>query len=505
MTSSIDFPGAEYRRRRGRDIFVRSLSGSYTLTGSTSIYGGNGDDVVTGADLSDSYRGLLIYGYTDSTDLPTNLSLDPATGQSGAWQPDYGGGASDGMILTITSDQRNPIYLSYVGGPGDDRVTGSTRMWGWTPILVGSTTQRGLPAPAPIYELGPGGGTDGFLLALTAYANPEIRSLTYFGGSGDDRPLGITYANNADLLVTGETNSADFPLAKSFQTQRAGETDAFLMRVVNFAAGPVVWASTLMGGSGSDRGVKLVSMPNGEVVMGGVTNSPDLVMVKPLQAAYGGGASDTFLARFAPDLSRLVSSTYFGGSGADELTSLSTDSVGNLFAGGFTNSPDFPLKNAVQPSYGGGADDGFFLHLDSDGTVHHASYLGGSGSDRILGMSVEGEFSVIVSGQTSSPDFPIAAADQSTLAGSASGFLTRISTNLLGVGRVISGKNLRASFPLSIGRGASAVEIVVTSSDPSKVLVAQRPTDPGQGSIVQGTPPFGQGRVLYVDCLVDRG
>lgn len=508
MTSSIDFPGAEYRRRRGRDIFVKGASSVYDGVNSTAIYGGNGDDVVTGADLSDTSRGVMVFGYTDSADLPTNLSIDSTTRQPSAWQADYGGGASDGFILTVARNQSYPVlYLSYVGGPGDDQITGAATLWGGSPVLVGSTTGRGLPAPAYTTALGPGGGMDGFLLSMSAILDPFIRSLTYFGGTGDDRPLGVVYGNDGIPVVTGETSSNDFPLVGALSAQRAGDTDAFLIRVASLASKPTVVASTLLGGSGSDRGVKLLTLPNGDIALGGVTSSPDLTLLNPIQAAYGGGASDVFVARLSQDLSRLGSSTYFGGSGADELTALTMDSFGSILVGGFTNSGDFPVKNAVQPSFGGGADDGFFFYSDWDGTLYQSTYLGGSGSDRILGLTLDGTFSVLAYGQTSSPDFPAVAASQNTLAGNMDGFLTRINAGLLGVGRVISGKNLRANITVTVGKlnGSDSAEVSARSSDPSKVLVSERLSAPGRDSATLEKAQYTSTRGLYVDCLADSG
>src|SRR6202040_2538099 len=69
-TTSIDVPGAPFARRKGVDIFVR-----YSDT-QTFVFGGSGDDQVTSASFGAfSGSSVLIGGYTNSLDLPTNLFL----------------------------------------------------------------------------------------------------------------------------------------------------------------------------------------------------------------------------------------------------------------------------------------------------------------------------------------------------------------------------------------------------------------------------------------------
>ena len=148
--------------------------------------------------------------------------------------------------------------------------------------------------------------------------------------------------------------------------------------------------ATLFGGSGWDRGAALSLLPNGAVLVAGATASADLPLANPIQPAYGGGPSDAFLAQFTPDLSRLTASTYYGGSSDDEATTVTTDLLGNIFLAGWTSSSDFPVKNALQSQFGGGPDDGFLLHFDTDGSLHQATYFGGSGSDRALGLYAPG-------------------------------------------------------------------------------------------------------------------
>ena len=494
MTTSTDFPNAAGAgARKGRDILLRGPLLSTVV--STIIIGGSGDEVVTGA-ARESNQGLVIVGYTDSKDLPTSL-----TNAGTIAQPEYGGGASDGFVFVLQPSSFQRQYLfSYLGGPGDDRITGVVWPFGTSPTIVGTTTAPWIALPSGMSIFGPLGGIDGFVATVTSGA--RVFNLAYFGGTGDDRALGIARALDFSFLITGATSSSDFPLVNPLYGQRSGESDAFLLSLQMIFPQPVMTASTLFGGSGADRGTQAAQLFNGNVVLGGVTSSANLPVTNAVQPVYGGGTSDAFLTLFTPDLSRVVSSTFYGGSGFEELTALVTDSQGNLYAGGFTSSPDFPVKNAVQKSFGGGLDDGFLLHFDDASVLQQATYLGGSGSDQLRSLISDSQLGVVAAGQTTSVDFPIVGAGQTSLAGNADGFVTQIGSALISIGSLSSGKDLRAKATVLLGNlnGSRGTSVVVTSSDRTIVLLATALNDAGSTSVTTGN-----GRDLYVDCLVDKG
>ena len=71
-----------------------------------------------------------------------------------------------------------------------------------------------------------------------------------------------------------------------------------------------------------------------------------------MQATYGGGQFDAFLAEIDPSqvgAASLVYSTYLGGSDQDASDGIALDGAGNAYVTGFTASLDFPTKNAYQP------------------------------------------------------------------------------------------------------------------------------------------------------------
>lgn len=75
--------------------------------------------------------------------------------------------------------------------------------------------------------------------------------------------------------------------------------------------------------------------------------------------------------------------TYLGGNGADFPYSLAASPGNHIFLIGNTLSLDFPVtSNAIQHTFGGGANDIFLSKISSDGTQLLAStYLGGNSTD----------------------------------------------------------------------------------------------------------------------------
>jgi hypothetical protein len=93
------------------------------------------------------------------------------------------------------------------------------------------------------------------------------------------------------------------------------------------------------------------------------------------------------------------------GSGSDQLAGLGTDAQGNIYLAGTTQSPNYPLKAAVQ-NHLAGASDVFITKLDPSGNVVYSTYFGGSGADAATAMAVDARGSVYVTGTTTSTDFP---------------------------------------------------------------------------------------------------
>ncbi len=106
----------------------------------------------------------------------------------------------------------------------------------------------------------------------------------------------------------------------------------------------------------------------------------------------------------------LTFSTYLDGGAADNITAVTTDSSGNIYVTGFTNSANFPTSKPFQPASGCGMDSCqfvFITKLDPTGkNLLYSTYLGGGFLDFGAAIAVDAQGDAIVAGISSSSNFP---------------------------------------------------------------------------------------------------
>lgn len=100
----------------------------------------------------------------------------------------------------------------------------------------------------------------------------------------------------------------------------------------------------------------------------------------------------------------IVFATYLAGTGTDAIAAVATDASGNILVTGYTTSSDFPTKNPIQSALGW---DAFITKMDPTGkTLIYSTYLGGSSQDYGGAITVDSSGDAIVAGISSSADFP---------------------------------------------------------------------------------------------------
>jgi uncharacterized protein (TIGR03437 family) len=125
---------------------------------------------------------------------------------------------------------------------------------------------------------------------------------------------------------------------------------------------------------------------------------------------------------------KLVLFTILSGKGSDAANSLALDTAGNIYVAGSTSSPDFPLHNAFQSTPG----PGFLVKLSADGSqLLYSTYF----PEVIKALAVDAAGNVYVAGTTYLTSFPVtpglpAGPVSMAPAGITSGaFLTKISAD----------------------------------------------------------------------------
>ena len=104
--------------------------------------------------------------------------------------------------------------------------------------------------------------------------DPDLVFSTFIGGSLGDFINGLALAENGNIVVTGATNSLDFPLsANAAQSNNAGFLDIFVT-MLRPDASEIVF-STYLGGQSLDAPNGIVIMADGSISICGFTGSPD--------------------------------------------------------------------------------------------------------------------------------------------------------------------------------------------------------------------------------------
>ncbi|MFA5974179.1 MAG: gliding motility-associated C-terminal domain-containing protein [Lentimicrobiaceae bacterium] len=201
------------------DIVVTKLSSSFADLIYSTFIGTAGEDLVRGDLFLDNSGNLLVVGKAGSG--------FPVT--SGSFQPSFGGGATDGLIVKLNATGTGLIYASYLGGNGDDMIHNAVIDVNAN-IIVTGYCGSGFPVTDCAYDENYNGNTDVFVAKINSSATQLIYS-TYFGGGNIDNGMAVTTYNDT-IIVVGETQSSDLPVTtNAFDQTYNGLLDVFLMKL----------------------------------------------------------------------------------------------------------------------------------------------------------------------------------------------------------------------------------------------------------------------------------
>jgi len=237
----------------------------------------------------------------------------------------------------------------------------------------------------------------------------QILQSTYLGGRGNDEAIAFAiHPTTAEVYVAGRTSSKDFPKTTiGAQARKHGQYNAFVSRLNSSLT--QILQSTYLGGSGWDYATALAIHPTtGEVYVAGKTNSKNFPKTTGGAQRSRGGRDDAFVARLNKELTRIMQSTYLGGSDDDIAFGLTIyPTTGDVYVVGFTISKDFPKTTGGAQASNKGGIDAFVARLNSNLTqILQSTYLGGSNSDYANALAISSTGDVYVAGDTYSPDFP---------------------------------------------------------------------------------------------------
>jgi hypothetical protein len=390
--------------------WAQGRSATHNLQSSGLLYstfvGGGGDDEGLALVL-DSDGNAVVTGGTRSSNFPTTPGAYNFPTTPGAYNT-IPNGSWDVFVLKLklAAGADSLLYSTFVGGSGDDQGSALALDSDGNVVVTGGTQSSNFP-PKNAYDSGYNGSWDVFVLKLAADGSSLLYS-TFVGGSSGDRGFALALDGDGNAVVTGQTQSSNFPTKNAYDPDYNGNYDVFVLKLKLAAGADSLLYSTFVGGSSDDWGSALALDDGGNAVVTGRTYSSGF----PTQNAYDpryNGSSDVFVLKLklAAGADSLLYSTFVGGSGNDEGLALALDDAGNAVVTGGTQSSNFPPKNAYDSGYNGSWDV-FVLKLAADGSsLLYSTFVGGSSWDKGLALALYGDGSVGVTGETwYSNDFP---------------------------------------------------------------------------------------------------
>ena len=430
------------------EVFVAKFSAAGALL-YTTFLGGSLIDYATALAVDDAGN-AYVTGVTESTDFPVTDS---------AFQRRYGGGgggtcqrAGDAFVFKLNPTGSQLLYSTYLGGQRDDIATAIAIDPEGNAYIAGSTLSTNFPTTQGALQttfLGLGGQVgkpicnglpwfnsgDGFVSKLNP-AGSQLVFSTYVGGRLDDSVLALAVDPAHNVYVGGFTLSPDLPVtASAYQRAYRGVEsqneffhvgDGFIAKLASTGASLIYM--TYLGGSGDDGISSLVALADGSVWAAGWSTSLDYpVTATAVQKTFSGyrvlpfeveqSTGDAIVAHLDATGSRLLYSTFFGGSRNDVGTALAVDKAGLVYLAGFSDSPDLPAtRDAAQPRLAGSGGsnlyfqfgDGFLAVIDPNASAPvYSSYFGGGLDDEFFGIALDRSGGVWTTGNTISTNLPV--------------------------------------------------------------------------------------------------
>ena len=329
------------------DIAV-DRSGNLFFTGKTQSYGILGSLSPDGSTLNlrqiglpgvnNAFEGTALYVSSQGEIYVAGNTPDGMlNATSGAYDTTYNGGI-DGYLVKYPSLFGDPIYATYFGGHGEDKIHDLVVDDRGFAFLAGSTRSPNLPVTPRAVQNVYRGVMDGFVACISFYGT-HLNCSSYLGGSSADLFSSIALDSDDDLVLAGETFSRFFPIAgAALQPTHQGGQDGILVRLSRDAT--QLRYSSYFGGRGDDRMTGLALTEADEPIIAGITTSDNLPTAGQAIDHFYNGDEDGFLAHVSRAGNRLRYASYLGGSNDDQLSAMTLDDQGVATVCGTTSSFD---------------------------------------------------------------------------------------------------------------------------------------------------------------------
>jgi len=303
-------------------------------------------------------------------------------------------------LSTWLSGQSCFFNSTYFGKNLQDDIRGFAIAPDRSVYVTGTTSSRQLPLASALVCDTLSGDYDAFVARFDSCG--VLKWLTYVGTPGYDSGEKLKLDQAGNLVIAGYTDGSTLPHTNAgFQPASNGGYEGFVYKLS--PAGTVIWG-TYFGKNGSDLIYDLDIDTHGNILIGGTTSSSNLYVTGSSFQQTMNGALDAFVAKLSPAGS-LLWSTYYGGSGSEDIHALVTDAHNNVIGVGGTFSNNLSTTPNCLQAFSNGGMEIYLIKLDEQGNRLWSSYLGGSALDDCYGLDADTAGNIYLSGPTASPNF----------------------------------------------------------------------------------------------------
>lgn len=306
------------------------------------------------------------------------------------------------------------VFATLLGGSNREHHSAITVDEQGFIYIAGGTESEDFPVTEGVYDTsfnGEGSWAGDIFITKLSPDGSDIVFSTYIGGEVEETLSDgcIKADSKGNVIIGGLTKSRDFPLTEG----RIEDSENMHAFIAKFSpGGDELLFSYAFGSSNWEivTGVELDDTDN--IYLTGATYSENLPITenafrKEIIMPKSGGIYDHYLAKINGETSDITYFSYLISEGLAS-TPIRWSSPDRLVVCGTTETKNFPATSTLLCDSVKGMQDGYVALINSENmNLEYASFFGGSEMERVSSTGFINEYTIVVGGTTTSPDFPI--------------------------------------------------------------------------------------------------